>query len=95
MGCIHFTYNKMLFEISLYHDLNISEIMYVHRFFVNLQMLVFIVSKKLLKSLTITQEEIHLIVCRKHKSPYYGILRQEGKECNQRKFRNFPFSDVG
>jgi hypothetical protein len=95
MGCIHITYNQMLFEICLHHDLNISEIMHVHSLFVNLQMLVFVVSKQLVKSLTIPQEGIHFVVCRKHKSPYYAILGQEGKECNRRKFRNFPFSDVG
>ena len=95
MGCIHITYNQILFEICLRHDINISEIMHAHNLFVHLQMLVFVVTKKLVKSLTTAQEVIHFVVCRKQKSSYYTILRQEGNECNRRKFRNFPFFDVG
>jgi hypothetical protein len=97
LGCIHITYNQMLFEICLRHNLNISEIMHVHSLFVNLLECWFLwLVTNLVKSLTIPwQEGIHFVVCRKHKCPYYAILGQEGKECNRRKFRNFPFSDVG
>jgi hypothetical protein len=36
LGPIHITYNQMLFEICLHHNLTISEIMHVHSLFVNL-----------------------------------------------------------